>query len=761
MKMIRISASLPLLAACAVATVASAAPPKATGLLSWRGPDQTGVLPGSGFPDKWGGPEGENHLWTYNVKGGGTPVVANGKLYVFGYYDDPKDLSDVQEALICLDPETGKLEWEYRFRDYISDVVYNRYAVGSPIVDAETGNVYLQSSNGRLMAFTADGRKLWEHSLVEQLARLTFPNGRTGSLGVDGALVIVHCVTANWGTTGPARDRLYAFDKVTGELVWYSTPGTVPDDSSFAMPVYADIEGHRVGYTGHGCGNITSVDMRTGKPLWRFQFAKGGINSQILKYGEDKLIAIHGKENVDTTAKGRLICLKVPTTYNQGKAKILPATAELWRNEEHVAFTSSPVLVGDRVYTTIATGELLCVDAASGKTVWKKKLGPDQLHASPAYADGKLYVPLADGVFYILKPGEEGAEELSKIHLHTPCLGTPALWNKKCFLMTKNGLHCFGQKSEEAAGGAGGEVEAAAEPGPVAQIQIVPAEFALSPGSKQTFTIWGLDDKGRRVRKMEGAEWEAFVPPTAKVKAKVDATFEGDTLVAGPGAKLSAGAFKASVDGMTATTRGRVIAGLGYNADFEGTPLPMKNADGEAVNFPPLPWLGARIKWHVLKHDGSQVIANRLDNVLFQRTMNFFGDPELSNYVLEADVATDGNRRVMSTIGLVNQRYLITLDGNRRILEVSSNHERVKESVKFVMRPNTWYHLKTNVVRGQDGKGVVRAKAWLREQPEPAEWTIEVKLDDVHEKGAPGIFAFSPQVQKRVYIDNIKLSAAE
>ncbi|MEC8943107.1 MAG: PQQ-binding-like beta-propeller repeat protein, partial [Verrucomicrobiota bacterium] len=352
---------------------------------------------------------------------------------------------------------------------------------------------------------------------------------------------------------------------------------------------------------------------------------------------------------------------------------------------------------GDRVYTTVATGELICVDAKTGRTVWKKKLGPDQLHASPAYADGKLYVPLADGVFYILKPGEDGAEELSKVHLHTPCLGTPALWNRKCFLMTKDGLHCFGEQGKAAA-----EVPKPVTPeevGPVAEIQIVPAEFALTPGSKQVFTVWGLDDKGRRARKMEGAEWEAFIPPTARVKAKVDASFEGDTLVAGPGAKLSAGAFKASVDGMTATTRGRVIASIGYSADFESTPLPMKNDAGEAVNFPPLPWLGARIKWHVLKHDGSQVIANRLDNVLFQRTMNFFGDPELSNYVLEADVATDGNRRVMSTIGLVNQRYLITLDGNRRILEVSSNHERVKESVKFPIRPNTWYHLKTHVMR--------------------------------------------------------------
>ena len=80
-------------------------------------------------------------MLTYKVKGGVTPVIANGKLYSFGYYDDPKDRTDVQEALSCLDPETGELVWEYRFSDFSSDVVYNRYAVGSPIVDAETGNV--------------------------------------------------------------------------------------------------------------------------------------------------------------------------------------------------------------------------------------------------------------------------------------------------------------------------------------------------------------------------------------------------------------------------------------------------------------------------------------------------------------------------------------------------------------------------------------------------------------------------------------------
>jgi hypothetical protein len=142
--------------------------------------------------------------------------------------------------------------------------------------------------------------------------------------------------------------------------------------------------------------------------------------------------------------------------------------------------------------------------------------------------------------------------------------------------------------------------------------------------------------------------------------------------------------------------------------------------------------------------------------------MNFIGKPAQKNYTLEADVMTDGTRRVMSSVGLVNQRYLITLAANSRILEVSSNHERVKESVPFVAQPNMWYRLKTRVDSDNSGAGgFVRAKVWERGKPEPEKWTIEVRQDKLHEQGAPGIFAFSPQSQKRVYIDNLSITANE
>ncbi len=728
------------------------------GWVSWRGPLQAGVSLEVGLPEKWE-VGGASHLWSYAVRGGGTPVVADGRAYVFGFYGKSED---VTETLLCLDVGTGKKVWEHRFRDYLSDNVYTRYGIGAPAIDRETGNVYVLSSNGLLMGFTRDGERLWEHSMMEEYGWLTFPNGRTGAPGVDGDLVITHGITANWGTDGPARNRFYAFDKRTGDLVWASTPGESPVDSSFATPVFGDLGSHRVFYAGTGCGNIVCVNARTGQPVWRFRLSNGGVNSGVVLYGKDRLIAVHGKENVDESTSGRLVCLRIPTEYPKGELPlVLGKEAEVWRNGDHCAFSSSPVLVGDRVYTTIDTGSLLCADAETGKTLWQEKLGPDQLHASPTFGDGKLYVPMRDGGLNILRPGPKGAEKLWRTDLGVPCLGAPAICAGKVFLVTDDGMHCFGNRDGEYRG-APGEAVASGGVGEVVSLQVVPPEFALAPGQSRTFTVWGLDAAGRRVKTFEQVEWEPWVPPTAKVKSAADAKFEpGNRLVAVPGAKLSAGAFKAAAGGLSATVRGRVVAGPGYAEDFESYGLDMKNEAGEAVNFPPLPWLGARVKWYVLERDGSKVVANRLDDILFQRTMNFFGRPEMKDYVLEADVMTDGNRRTMSTVGLVNQRYLITLAGNWRILEVSSNHERLKRSVPFKVEPKLWYRLKTHVETRPDGSGVVRAKAYPRTEPEPGAWTIEVPVPEVHRHGAPAVFAFSPQSLMRVYIDNLRLTTGE
>ena len=175
--------------------------------------------------------------------------------------------------------------------------------------------------------------------------------------------------------------------------------------------------------------------------------------------------------------------------------------------------------------------------------------------------------------------------------------------------------------------------------------------------------------------------------------------------------------------------------------------------------YPPLPWIGARFKWDIRELDGNKVLAKTLDNVFFQRSTVFIGHPDSKNYTLEADVMTDGNRRTMSSVGLVNQRYYVILNGNAQELEISSNQERIKVTAPFKLAAKEWYRLKTRVDVAPDGSGVVRAKAWKRGDPEPEKWSLEVPHREAHRNGAPGLFGFAPQSMFRVYIDNISVKS--
>lgn len=733
-----------LLASIAVAPASVAK--SVDGWLSWRGPLQSGASLEKNLPDSLD-LDGDPHLWSYPVNGGGAPVIADGRVYVFGYYEENGGKL-VEETLLCLDADSGKKLWEYRTRDFLSDNVYNRYGIGSPCVDPETGNVYFMATSGLALAFDRDGNKLWEHSMLEEFWRLTFPNGRTGGPVVDGNFVVFRGITANWGPTGPPGDRFYGFDKRTGELAWYSSPDVKPVDSSNSSPTFTDLEGRRVFISGTGAGSIICSNARTGEPVWRLALSQGGVNASVLLFEDDKFIAIHGKENLDATSKGRLVCYRMPTEYPSGdKPIILGPKDEVWRNDEHVSFSSSPTLHDGRVYSTIATGSLLCVDAKTGKTIWSLKLAPDQLHASPLYADGKLYVPMADGKAFVVKLHDDHGEILNEAEMGAVCLAAPSAYAGKVYVQTKEALHCYGKKGGKFVGVKTPKEKVKDKK--ITELQVVPAEFALMQGQSVGVSVWGLNKVGQRVKKLDGVQWDA---------GSLGLSFSGGKMSALKDAKHAAGVVKVTAQGITATSRGRIVEGPSYREDFESFELTAKNHLGESVSFPPSTWLGARVKWSVIEREGEKVVTNVLDSVIKQRTMNFVGHHDLSHYTFSADVLTDGNRRILSSIGLVNQRYLITLVGNWRILEVSSNHDRLKESVPFDVKANTWYRLKTSVKANRDGSGVVQAKAWIRGEPEPDAWTIEVPVDKVHPKGAPAIFALSPQAQKRVYLDNLEIT---
>lgn len=738
-----------------------------TGWLHWRGPRQNGTSLETNLPDKLAA---DQPIWMAPLAGQSTPVIANGKLFTLGYDGEGPDL---QEVIACFDAETGAKQWEHRFNDFLSDIIYTRYATSNPTVDSETGNVYMLGSQGIFAAFSAEGKPLWRHSKMELYGRLTFPNGRTSTPVIDKDIVFTHGITANWGANGPAADRFYAFDKKTGDLVWSSTPGARPKDSSYAPPTLAWWNGQRVFYCGTGDGSIVCVNARTGEPIWRVQITQGGVNTQVLVHKNDKLIAIHGSENLDTSEIGRMLAVRIPTelkkTTNAEPSVFSMKELELWRNDLS-AFTSSPILVGDTVYQVSETGDLCAIDAQSGTVAWKLKIGIEQRNASLLHADGKLYVPILEdpvvkgkGGLYVIKPGEKTGEVLSQIQLEGRCFGSPTVYNGKVYIQTTQKLYCFGNKGKNPGLATESVEEKWPQPGPATQLQVIPSEVLLYPGQTAAFRVRKLDAKGFTVEEatdLRQVKFDSYIPPTARVKAKMNASFnpQGE-IVAAPDLVPSAGAFEASAGELKGYFRGRVLPNLPITANFDDIPIDTPHTTEEGVKFayPPLSWIGARFKFEVRELDGQKVLTKTIDNKLFQRASVFIGHPDMKNYTIEADVQSDGSRRKMSEVGVINQRYAIVLKGNSQELEVNSNFERVKAAVPFKWSPKVWYRLKTRVDVGADGAGVVRAKAWKKDEAEPAAWTIEVPHKHAHANGSPGLFGFSPQ-DMRVYIDNVAVT---
>ncbi len=756
--------------------VASAA---VSGWLAWRGPEQTGVSRETGLPDSL---DSAKPLWSAAFPGQSTAVIADGKVYISGYVGEN---SDLQEGIAAFDAETGKKQWEHLYNDFLSDTIYLRYATASPAIDSETGNVYFQGTQGILAGFTSEGKPLFEHSLMELYGRLTFPNSRTASPVIDEDLVITRGITANWGAQGAAGDRFYAFDKKSGSLVWSSTPGDRPKDNSFSHPQLGWFKGRRVFFAATGDGSVVCVNARTGDPIWRIPLFRAGINATVLVHGGNKVVAVYGTPY----ELGQMVALKLPdalpTSPTNAPVVVERAKVELWSNDISTS-TSSPILVDDTIYVVAEKGDLCSINANTGVVQWKLKLGIEQRNACPLYADGKLYVPILEdpdgkgtgeaeagtrGAFYIIKPEAKEGRILQKITVEGRCFGSPVAYNGKIYLQTTRKLYCFGTAGANP--GLAKQPAAAKwpSPGPETQLQVIPSEVLLHPKETASFRVRSLDANGLVVQENidpKSVKWASYIPATARVRSSMKGSFnDAGELTAAPDSMPSAGAFEASLGGLKGYARGRVLPNLPITADFENFNLSETTTNNveppTAFSYPPLPWIGARFKFDIREKDGNKALTKTIDNRFFQRAFVFIGDSGMKNYTIQADLMSEGNRRKMSEVGLINQHYLVVLKGNDQKLEVNSNLERLRvpaatDAPNFRWVPNTWYTLKSRVDIAPDGTGIVRAKAWKRDEPEPEKWTVEVPHAHAHQNGSPGFFGFSPQ-DMRVFVDNVKVTA--
>ena len=239
----------------------------------WRGPDRDGISREKNLPEKWS-LDGQNLAWKAPYGGRSTPVVLGDHLYL---QNSAGSGATQQERVMCFHADTGKLLWEYKFSLFQSDVPAHRVGWASPAADPETGNVYAFGVNNLLTALSKDGKKLWERSITEEFSPFTTHGGRTVSSPlIDGNLVIVSTPTSTWGTQANRAQRFIALDKRTGDIIWISTPGGRPYDTSYAALNIVTIKGTRLLVTGGSDGAALAMKPQTGEPVWNLVIAKRG-----------------------------------------------------------------------------------------------------------------------------------------------------------------------------------------------------------------------------------------------------------------------------------------------------------------------------------------------------------------------------------------------------------------------------------------------------------------------------------------------------
>jgi outer membrane protein assembly factor BamB len=702
----------------------------------WRGPLRDGQSIEKGLPARWS-PAGENLLWKAPLGGRSTPIVEGARLYL---QNGAGKGATLQERIVCLNADTGKLIWEYKFNVHSSDVPPHRIGWASPAADPATGNVYANGVGGHLLCLSKDGKLLWERSLSEEFGMWTTHGGRTVSPIIEGDLVIISGPNDGWGEQSQRRHRFFAFNKRTGECVWASTPGQRPYDTTYAPPVVAVINGTPLLITGGGDGATHAMKLQTGEPVWSFTMAKRGINTGVVIKGTTAIVS-HSEENIDTSEMGLLAALDATSKGQITKDKARWATTG-WQGG-----FSSPIIDGDRIYQVDNGANLFAFDVNTGKSLWQINLGTIQ-KASPVLADGKLYVGSENGRFFILRPGADKCEILDEDQLGTEgspeqIIASVAVSRGRVYLVTDQALYCIGRKN------AGtlwkpDPIVTTAQPGAApAYLQITPTELMLRPGQSIRFHARLFDEHGLFIRE-EQPQWSLA---GVKGDIKPDGTFTASSDAA------QVGLVKATAGNLAGAARVRVIGMPPYAEDFESY----------AVDGGPLHWVNITGKYLVREVEGNKALMKQPIPPIFKRARAFVGWHTLSNYTVEADVRATMKRRQMGDAGVVAQRYTLVLFGNHQHLELQSWQPETQRTVKtpFEWKPNKWYRLKLEVQTLADGKVRVRGKAWTVGEAEPEKWLIE-KIDSMPNlHGSPGIYGdtgVDGSPPNEVYFDNFKVT---
>ncbi len=421
---------------------------------SFRGYEASGIAEGLNLPDQWDEKTGKNILWRTPIPGlaHSSPIVWGNRIFLtsaissdpkatfkpglYGDGDASPDRTPHRWVLYSIDRRTGRILWErvaHEGPPLEKRHIKATYANSTPATDGRIVVAWFGSQG--VHAYDLNGLSLWKVDLgpvnMGAYDIPTFEWGPASSPIIWNDLVIIQCDTQT-------DSFLIALDAATGRTVWKTEREELP---SWGTPTVVTTDIGPVLVT-NASNFIRGYDPRNGKELWRLG-GSSKITAPTPIFADGVVVVASGR------APERPIFVVRPNVRGDITLAKEQTSSEMivWSRTGRGSYMPTPLAYKGILYVLANNGLFDAYNLKTGEEIYRQRLPlvGSGFSGSPVAADGKIYLSNEDGEILVIAAGEKFS------HISTNSMGellmaTPALADGMMYVRSASSLFAIGRK---------------------------------------------------------------------------------------------------------------------------------------------------------------------------------------------------------------------------------------------------------------------------------------------------------------------------